>query len=31
MRGGFGFGARAVAIMIVPAGLSDEELADLAT
>lgn len=31
MRGGFGFGARAVAIMIVPAGLRDEELADLAS
>ena len=31
MRGGFGFGARAVAIMIVPAGLSDEELAELAS
>lgn len=31
MRGGFGFGARAVAIMIVPAGLSDESLDDLAS
>jgi nucleotide-binding universal stress UspA family protein len=31
MRGGFGFGARAVAIMIVPAGLSDEALDELAS
>jgi hypothetical protein len=31
MRGGFSFGARAVAIMIVPAGLSDDALADLAS
>lgn len=31
LRSGFGFGARAVAIMIVPAGLSDEALDDLAS
>jgi hypothetical protein len=31
MRGGFGFGQRAVAIMIVPAGLTDSELGDLAS
>ncbi|NJR20390.1 MAG: universal stress protein [Hyphomonadaceae bacterium] len=31
LRGGFGFGQRAVAIMIVPAGLSDQELDDLAS
>lgn len=31
LRGGFGFGARAVAIMIVPAGLSDEALDELAS
>jgi hypothetical protein len=31
LRGGFSFGARAVAIMIVPAGLSDEALSDLAS
>ena len=31
LRGSFGFGARAVAIMIVPAGLSDEALGDLAS
>jgi hypothetical protein len=31
LRGTFGFGARAVAIMIVPAGLSDEALNDLAS
>jgi hypothetical protein len=31
MRGGFGFGARAVAIMIVPPGLTDSELEDLAS
>ena len=31
LRGSFGFGARAVAIMIVPAGLSDEALDDLAS
>ena len=31
MRGGLGFGTRAVAIMIVPAGLNDQELDDLAS
>jgi hypothetical protein len=31
LRGGFGFGARAVAIMIVPAGLSDAALDELAS
>ncbi len=31
LRGNFGFGARAVAIMIVPPGLSDEALDDLAS
>jgi Universal stress protein family len=31
LRGTFGFGLRAVAIMIVPAGLSDEALDDLAS
>ncbi|GIU66803.1 universal stress protein [Candidatus Phycosocius spiralis] len=31
MRGGFGFGLRAVAIMIVPAGLSDADLSELAS
>lgn len=31
LRGGFSFGHRAVAIMIVPAGLSDQELDDLAS
>lgn len=31
LRGSLGFGKRAVAIMIVPAGLSDDELNDLAS
>jgi nucleotide-binding universal stress UspA family protein len=31
LRGGFGFGSRAVAIMIVPAGLNDQELDELAS
>jgi nucleotide-binding universal stress UspA family protein len=31
LRGGFGFGARAVAIMIVPAGLTDQALDELAS
>jgi nucleotide-binding universal stress UspA family protein len=31
LRGGFRFGARAVAIMIVPAGLTDEALDELAS
>ena len=31
LRGGLGFGTRYVAIMIVPAGLSDEELDELAS
>jgi hypothetical protein len=31
LRGNFGFGERAVAIMIVPAGLSDQALDDLAS
>lgn len=31
LRGGFGFGARAVAIMIVPAGLTDDALDELAS
>jgi hypothetical protein len=31
LRGGFGFGGRAVAIMIIPAGLNDLELDELAS